>query len=267
MNCIFYYGTEIPCIERTRRLTNAFVVLQDYHPLCDRGHFANFFPGCRRYLYWSPARIDANDPALSRLRDCRLDQDSAWNTVGLDIRQPKVRTAAIDRALSLLNCPGTDGLFVDNIDQCSHTDELRRAMLDLLQEVLREAKRDVPFFVNRGFEFWLQIQTLSAVLLETATPSEVRTASTQDLDWFEWMINGHLATLKAIRPKVFAIGLSYDFAGETQPYIPTRPNTPVDLRRHRLARQLENYLDTQIHLSPRLDQWPDTISIVRSVAP
>src|SRR5689334_3976100 len=100
-DCILYYGVDIPNARRTRALTDGFLVLQPYHPICADCLYAEFFPGLRRFVYWNPTRLPLDDyRAVGEPR--ALGRDERWGTVLLDLDDAGCIEIMSERAARLL---------------------------------------------------------------------------------------------------------------------------------------------------------------------
>jgi hypothetical protein len=81
---IIYYGTELPAQERARQLRDSTVVLQPYHPLCELGGFADYFPHALRFVYFNPTAIHPRLLTDPHVKAATLGYDARWDVERLD---------------------------------------------------------------------------------------------------------------------------------------------------------------------------------------
>jgi hypothetical protein len=204
---IIYYGTEMPKRELTRKLRNTTVVLQPYHALCQSGEFAEYFPQARRFVYFNPTATDSGTLADRTSNIAVLGHDDFWNLERIDLRKGSARKFAIEQGRKALSFPGTDGLFVDDLDRWDHPDKRRHAVT-VLRAITAARVQPSAWFLNRGFGFWHRMPNLSAVLLENLTPYQVDRMNALEISWLTTVA---LQPLRCLHDRGVAIfSLTYD---------------------------------------------------------
>lgn len=239
---ILYYGTECPTRHRTSQLGDTtMVVLQPYHPLCLSGTFEDYFPNCRRFVYWNPTSADPDALDASGRHVPVLGHDATWNLTRLDLRRIAARRFAVQRGLEALATPGVHGLFVDDLDLWARVPDRRQARR-VLRSVLDHGGGDVRWVVNRGFWFWHLLPTLEAVVLENLAPADIDRMEPAERAWVR---NVALRALRRVRDRHIAVySLTYD---ATVPSSETMSST---------AAELSAFVRETLFGNRELDRWP-----------
>lgn len=241
---IIYYGTTTPARERTRRLRDVAVVLQLYHPLCQSGAFADYFPNARRFVYFNPT---AATPPLTdpKVQAATLGYDATWNLERLDLRRAAARRFATAQGLSALTVAGAHGLFVDDLDRWDHPAGRCHARA-VLRAVASEHPQPPAWFFNRGFGFWKRMPCLTGALLESLTPYQVDRMGPSDLTWVTRVVLPALRHARAAGMELHC--LTYDHAA-----VGWQPHGAAALALATLTGQ-------PLFAGRDLDQWPATLT-------
>lgn len=242
---VIYYGTDLPSRERARRLRNAVVVLQTYHPLCESNGFADYFPHARRFVYFNPTATQTRLLTDPRVRAATLDYDITWDLERLDLHRAAARRFAIAQGHKALSIAGVHGLFVDDLDRWDHPIGRRHAMA-VLRAIDSDHSRPVAWFVNRGFGFWKWLPGMAAALLEDLSPYHVDRMTPGELDWLTTLVLPTVRRAHAAGAQMYC--QVYDRnAGRLQPHsAPARA----------LAALTGDLLVTGRHF----DRWPRTLT-------
>ena len=204
---IIYYGTELPTQDRARQLRDATVVLQPYHPLCEFGGFADYFPHALRFVYFNPTAAHPQLVIDPHVKAATLGHDARWNLERLDLRRGAARRFAITQGQLALRIAGVHGLFVDDLDWWDHPTGRRHAR-SVLGAVTDARACPTAWFVNRGFGFWKRLPGLAAVLLEGLSPYQL---DRMDLLESSWAITVLLPALRHARARGADVySLTYD---------------------------------------------------------
>lgn len=179
---IIYYGTELPVQERARQLRDSTVVLQPYHPLCEFGGFADYFPHARRFVYFNPTATHPQLLTDPHVKAATLGYDARWDLERLDLRRGAARRFAIMQGQVALRIAGVHGLFVDDLDWWDHPAGRRHART-VLGAVTDARACPTMWFVNRGFGFWKRLPGLAAVLLEGLSPYQLDRMDPLESSW------------------------------------------------------------------------------------
>lgn len=249
MNCIFYYGTEIPKIDETRKLTDTIVVLQPYHPIFVNGLYREFFPHCERYIYWNSNKI--HEVEMERLNLPWTNFDANWKTYQLDLEKSEAFEYKIQSAYELLTYPHLQGLFVDDLDSFSEGPHRQQVILKLFSSIQDKLDKPMNLFVNRGFCFWHQLPHIKAILLENLTAQSAFKASDHELAWLENLVKLHFKVLDLTDKNIPIYGLSYD----EKPSIITEK----DPKRLELYNELAKNIDNNIYYHKDLATWPASL--------
>jgi hypothetical protein len=204
---IFYYGTELPIRERARQLRAATVVLQPYHPLCQTGRFADYFPHARRFVYFNPTAVQPGLLTDPQVRTAILGYDATWDLERLDLRSAAVRRFAIAQGQLASRIEGVHGLFVDDLDRWDHPEGRPHARA-VLDAVMAGRTRPAPWFVNRGFGFWDCVPDLAAALLEELSPYQLDHMGPGELSWVSTVVLRALSHARTCGADVYC--LTYD---------------------------------------------------------
>jgi hypothetical protein len=252
--CILYYGVEVPDVAWAQCLDGVFVVVQDYHPLCREGLLAQFFPRCRRYVYFNPARFPAAWLGRGHTPDLESTTSDAYGNLAIDVGTPTSIRYLAAEAERLLSFEGVDGLFVDDLDVWTATPARRARMRSALEAVeTASAPRPVHWFANRGFALWPALDRLDAVLLEGLSPQAVLGFGEASCDWVEGLLDTHLKVLDRRQQSVSVFALDYRPVRDEMPGDPAGKHSD---RAARLARRLEARVHEIIVARRRLDEWP-----------
>lgn len=193
---VIYYGTELPARSRARRLRDTSVVLQPYHPLCQTGGFADYFPHARRFVYFNPTAVQAGLLATPQVRAAIVGYDPAWDLERLDLRSAAARRFAAAQGRAALRVEGVHGLFVDDLDRWDHPGDRPHAHA-VLRAVMAGRPRPAAWFVNRGFGFWEGLPGLAAGLLEELSPYRLDHMGPGELSWVSSVVLGALRHAQA----------------------------------------------------------------------
>ncbi len=208
-DCLFYYGSQVPLLAKTKVLKNTNVILQDYHPVVHQGLFKEFFPHCQRFLYLNVSHIHRNELSLYDINLKDLKYNPEWETYLLNLNLQSTADLIITKAKSLLKIEGVDGIFIDDLDFWCEFPEIRLAFTELLNKIKNAREREVKFIVNRGFPLWNKIEGLEAIVLENIYPEQIYTAREIDLSWFENLIRLNFSLMHFDKKEVPVFGLKY----------------------------------------------------------
>jgi hypothetical protein len=189
---IIYYGTGLPVRERARQLRDAIVVLQPYHPLCEFGGFADYFPHAWRFVYFNPTAAHTRLLTDPGVRAATLGYDATWDLERLDLRSGAARGFAIAQGRMALRIDGVHGLFVDDLDRWDNPADRHHAYA-VLDALITSNTYPIAWFLNRGFGFWKRLHGLAAVLLEDLGPYQLDRMDSSELSWVTTVV------LKALR--------------------------------------------------------------------
>ena len=242
---IIYYGTEFPARKRARHLRNAIVVLQPYHPLCESGGFADYFPHAQRFVYFNPTAAPTallTDPLV---RAATLEYDATWDLERLDLRSSVARDFAVRQGQLALRIDGVHGLFVDDLDRWDNAAGRPHACA-VLSALMASHTCPIAWFVNRGFGFWEHLPGLAAALLEELGPYQLDHMDNSEFSWAATVV------LEALRHAcirgVNVYSLTYDpVAAEWQPLGPAAAAVAAATGQPLLARR-------------HFDRWPQTLT-------
>lgn len=242
---IFYYGTDLPERERAMQLRDVIVVLQPYHPLCERGQFTDYFPHARRLVYFNPTAAHARLLTDFRTKVATLGYDATWDLERLDLRSAAARRFAAAQGQMALRIDGVHGLFVDDLDRWDHTTD-RRHMHAVLEAVTASRTCPTAWFINRGFGFWKHLPGLVAALLEELSPYQLDHMDPLELSWVTTVVLRALRHARARGVDVYS--LTYDPAavgwqprGRAASAVAAVTGEPLLARRH-------------------LDRWPHILT-------
>jgi hypothetical protein len=242
---IIYYGTELPMRSRARQVRDAVVVLQPYHPLCEFGGFADYFPNARRFVYFNPTAAHARLLTDPHVKAATLGYDAIWDLERLDLRCGAARRFAIAQGQMALRIPGVHGLFVDDLDRWDDPAGRRHARA-VLGAVTAARTCPTAWFVNRGFGFWKRLPGLAAVLLEELSPYQLDRMDPWELSWVTTVVLRALRYGCSCGADVYS--LTYDPAavgwqprGAAASAVAALAGEPLLARRH-------------------LDRWPDMLT-------
>lgn len=250
MNCLFYYGTEIPKIDETRKLTDTIVVLQPYHPIFVNGLYREFFPYCERYIYWNSNKIHEIEMEKLNLPWTHFDEN--WKTYQLNLENEEALHHKVQSAYELLSYPHLSGLFVDDLDSWSEGPHKQQVILKLFSSIQERLETPVNLFINRGFCFWHQLPNIKAILLENLTAHSVFKADANELAWIENLVKLHFKVLDLTDKNIPIYGLSYD---EIPKII-----TEQDPKRLELFNELTKNIDHNIFYEKDLATWPASLT-------
>lgn len=208
-DCLFYYGTQTPCITKCKSLKNTHVILQSYHPLVHQGMFQDFFPTCQRFLYLNVSNIHRNELRKYDINLKNSKYNSEWDTYSLDLSLPSTSELILEKAKSLLELEGVEGIFLDDLDFWCDSPYLRRSLIDLLENIRKTVSKDVKYIINRGFPLWSKIDGLEAIVLENIYPEKIYTSQDSDLGWFENLISLNFSLMNFEKNEVPIFGLKY----------------------------------------------------------
>lgn len=242
---VIYYGTDLPLQIQSQQLRDAIVVLQPYHPLCQSGEFANYFPDARRFVYFNPTAVHERLLTDPEVQTAILSHDPAWDLYRLDLRRVAARRFVIKQGLIAMQVAGVHGLFVDDLDKWDYPSG-RRYARTVLMDIVRGHDRQIEWFVNRGFGFWNHLPSISAVLLEELSPYQLDRMDPLQLSWVRTVV---LRALNLARSRGAAMySLTYDMAaigwqprGSAASKVAALTGEPLFAQRH-------------------LDRWPDALN-------
>ena len=253
MDCIIYYGTEIPSPKKTLPLENTHIILQDYHPLVQEGMFKAFFPNCVRYLYWNPSRIPIAQ--FEKLPDQPpiLGIDQTWGTVYLDLGQERGMAFALRNALALLTPErGAHGLFVDNADDWCGSLQAIRTLKSLLDSVYAgNAYFETKFSLNRGFPLWHNTKGIASVILEDFDLDSLLHEDEQSFLWHKKIHDIYISLIGIQNPEIPLFCLSYSNNKNANAF-----NNSYTKERLLTYQSMKSLVKREIFCHPQLNQWP-----------
>jgi hypothetical protein len=255
MDCIIYYGTEVPNLQKTRDIRDTFLVLQKYHPLCQAALLERYFPNCRRFIYWNPCRIANDSPEAGDGQQVRTA------TRPIDLVHPASRGSVLESALEIMQIPHVHGLFVDDLDCWSDSPGRRELALSLLRDLERLADRSFSFFINRGFPFWRNVANLEAVLLESISIPFLLSCNEQDFRWIRDFVlpcvdalEDHLIPIAVFASSYHAKPARWNDRSRWRALIPCGDSMTGS--RLEAADYMAERISKTLFLNPKLDEWP-----------